>query len=321
MSQQIQNPSQAAKAEIGGHQNATFQAVDKRPAAVQLERLQELADQYSSGCAQRQSQAAAQNVPAFSVVQLEETLEQKIQRILGKRGIFVSDEDAATYAGLLTDNVENTPVPVKGRHRALKLNRAGGLSSVEWRPESNASKMRVSPFEGPLPEDQSSMLTMGRRPLTGGIATHDATISAAALGDIPQRSSLATVMGGSASRLSEIENSEWLHMIAHSLGGPDLPINIQAGPHSLNTAMIPFERAVRAFARAGKIVDYRVTFFSFVPEGKDVLYVHHVEIGITLPDGKSGDWTLEVPPERIDLFIDGNQLEEIKQVVGNFFGT
>lgn len=273
----------------------------------------------TSGTFQFKLQPSVQPAPMFTSnmpVQFEETLEQKIIRILGKRKIYIDEKEAAEYASLLTSNPENTEVQIKGRHRALKLNRAGVISSIERRPPSDASNMRVSPFAGPMNEHESSMLTFGPRPLTGAIQSQDATITAASLADIPERPNLQTIMGGSAAKLSSIENSEWLHLVAHSLGGLDTPANLVAGPHSLNTAMIPFEKFVRGSARAGKIVDYRVTFFS--DDFNGVSYVHHVEINISLPMSSSGTWTLEVNKDRTGEFINGQVLAEIADVVEKF---
>lgn len=245
-----------------------------------------------------------------------ETLEQRVIRILARRNIAISNEEAAFYASELTSHEENTLIPVKGRHRALKLNRAGVVSSVEWRPPSDASRMRVSPYYGPVDERGSKMLTMGPRPLTGTMIRQDATISSRDLGDIPPRPGLAGVMGGSAAQVSRIQNSEWLHLIAHSLGGPDTPANLVAGPHSLNTAMIPFERCVRVAVRKGMAVDYSVTFFA--DNMGTVSYVHHVEITISFPGGKKGTWTLEVNPDSPGEFINGGVLSEIEGVVEAF---
>jgi hypothetical protein len=275
--------------------------------------------------ADRDSHAPAQfhrvgpGSPPAPVAQLQESLEEKIKRILGQRKIDISDSDATDYAVALTTHPQNTPIPVAGRHRALKLNSAGVVSSVAWRPASDASRMRVSPMNGPMNQEESSMLTEGPRPLTGAMLSQDATIDAATLADIPERDSLGRVMGGSASKLSGIQNSEWLHLVAHSLGGADAPTNVQAGSHSLNTAMIPFERLVRSSARAGRLVDYQVTFFSDA-EG-DVAYVHHVQIGITLPGGQAGTWTLEVNRDRQEEFINGQVLAEIEGIVAKFSGA
>jgi hypothetical protein len=152
-------------------------------------------------------------------------------------------------------------------------------------------------------------VTDGPRPLTGAIVARDATIDAAALRDLPPRSALGGIMGGSAAALSNIENSEWLHLIAHSLGGEDAPANIVAGPHSLNTAMIKFEVLVRNSVRLGKAVNYAVTFFASV-EGQ-VNYVHHVEIRIAFQGGGERTWTLEVNRHRIGEFINGGVYDEI----------
>lgn len=250
-----------------------------------------------------------------TVMQLQETLEANIIRILNNRRIIISYEEAVHYATQLTSNPENTLIPIVGRHRALRINRVGIVSSVDFRPPSDASHMRVSAFNGPMAEEDSSMLTYGPRPLTGIIVSQDATISAASLADIPPRDNLGQVMGGSAAQLSGIQNSEWLHLIAHSLGGSDTPNNILAGPHSLNTAMIPFERLVRSYSRQGHFVDYHVTFFSDTIGY--VSYVHHVEIRITMPSNDIKIWTLGVNPNRIGEFINGQVLAEIEDAIKN----
>jgi hypothetical protein len=278
-------------------------------------RAKSLADPAGSA-PQQPIQRVGQDAPSPAVIQRQESLAQKIVRILGKRNITVTAEDAARYAAALEAADENTLVPVAGRNRALKVNRRGIVSSVAWRPPSDASKMRVSPENGPMAEDESSMVTEGPRPLTGAVATQDVTIDAAALDDIPDRENLGSVMGGSASQLSAITNSEWLHMVAHSLGGSDTPANLGAGPHSLNTAMIPFERVVRVAARTGTVVDYRVTFFSDVEGSAN--YVHHVQLDIAFQGGQSGSWTLEVNRDRIGQFINGQVLNDIERIVEVF---
>jgi len=149
------------------------------------------------------------------------------------------------------------------------------------------------------------------------MTSQDATISASMLSDVPKRASLGPIMGGSAAKLSGIGNSEWLHLVAHSLGGPDTPVNIVAGAHSLNTAMIPFEYAVRMAVMNGNAVDYNVTFFSD-QRGK-VMYVHHVQIQIILASGKKGIWTLEVNRKKPFEFINGQVLAEIKACASGFF--
>ncbi|MCL1124305.1 eCIS core domain-containing protein [Shewanella surugensis] len=258
-------------------------------------------------------------VNSFNIYQpmqfIAETLEQKIIRILAARKIVITADEAVGYATFLTEEDENTEIQVVGHNRALKLNKAGIVSSIVRRPQSDASRMRVSAVSGPMQEDASSMVTEGPRPLTGERTSQGATISAATLSDIPSRSSLRSVMGGSAAKMSGIEHSEWLHIVAHSLGGPDSPVNIVAGSHSLNTAMIPFERFVRASARSGHMTDYSVTFYSDTEQS--VMYVHHVEIRIVLPE-KSGIWTLQVNRESMSEFINGQVLADIEEFVAAF---
>ena len=249
---------------------------------------------------------------------------QEVQSLLDRRrSIDIKDPEAIKYAAELNRQPANTPVPVKNRHVALQLNKAGVLSSEGWRPPTDASNMRVSAAEGARGERGGDMLTHGPRPLTGQMLARDVTIDKASLANILERESMNGVMGGSAAEMSGIERSEWLHALAHSLGGADRPTddkpqpNIVAGPHALNTAMIPFERLVLSEVQKGRIVDYHVTFFSD-EEGsteKKIPYIHHVEISITLPNGRSGTWTLAVDPEHRDKFINRKALDDIEQTV------
>jgi hypothetical protein len=249
------------------------------------------------------------------LVQLVETLSQKIQRILQQRRIEITPQDADNYATQLQTPPRNTLIQVLGRNRALKMNNIGVVSSVEYRPPSDASNMRVSPYFGPMPQDASSMVSEGRYPITGFVMSQDIRLDAANLNDIPDREDLGRVMGGSAAILSNIPNSEWLHLVAHSLVGPDTADNLQAGPHPLNTAMIPFERAVRNMVRQGQIVNYQVTFFADTENDEQIFYVHHVEIGIQVNDqSETRYWTLNVDPNHRDQFINGQVLAEIQQI-------
>lgn len=154
--------------------------------------------------------------------------------------------------------------------------------------------------------------------MTGLVTTHDVTISAADLKHIVPRSSLHSVMGGSAAAMSGIANSEWLHAVAHSLGGPDAVSNLAAGPHSLNTAMIPFETAVKRLVHSGLVVDYHVTFFTQDLPGTAMQYISAVEIGIEIHGGTQKDWTLVVNSKDIEKFINGQVLAEIEGVAGSF---
>lgn len=249
----------------------------------------------------------------------EKELAADIIRILQHRKIFIGDEEADAYAKKLVESPRNTPVQVFGRHRALKLNNAGGLSSVHRRPPSSAENMRVDPMYGPMDEKNSSMIEENRFPLTGGILQLDVKIRASDLQKIAPRSNLRTVMGGSAADLSNIQSSEWLHAVAHSLGGADQDHNLSAGPHALNTAMIPFETAVKQLVYDGKVVDYSVTFFTDTIN--DIAYITAVEIGIDVNDKGRKYWTLTVDQSRRDVFINGSVLGEIQGVASSFVSS
>lgn len=249
----------------------------------------------------------------------EKELAEDIIRILAKRRIYIGDEEADAYAKKLLASERNTAVQVFGRHRALKLNKAGGLSSVHRRPPSSAHNMRVDPIYGPMEEKNASMIEENRFPLTGGILEQDVKIRASDLQKIVPRSNLRTVMGGSAAGLSNIQSSEWLHAIAHSLGGADQDHNLSAGPHALNTAMIPFETAVKQLVYDGKVVDYSVIFFTDTIN--DIAYIRAVEIGIDVNGKGRKYWTLTVDESRRDAFINGGVLGEIQGIASSFVSS
>lgn len=254
-----------------------------------------------------------------NIIQREETLAENIIRILSSRQIYIGDEDADAYAKKLKSSPPNTEIQVYGHHRALKINASGMLSSVRRRPPSSAENMRVSPFFGPMKEENISAIAEGRFPISGGVLQQDVTIKSSDLAHIAPRGNLSTEMGGSAAKMSKIEHSEWLHAVAHSLGGDDKGYNLAAGPHSLNTAMIPFETAVKKLVFDGKVVDYSVTFFTdYLDNG--LLYIHHVEIGIQVGGLGRKFWTLFVNHEMISQFINGGVLAEI-QGIANIFVT
>lgn len=254
------------------------------------------------------------------VVQRDETLSENIVRILLQRGIYISDEEADEYAKLLDDAPANTEIQIFNRHRALKLNAAGRLSSVKRRPPSGAHHMRADPKFGPMEEENISMISEGRFPTVGNIVENAISIKGSDLAKIDPRDNLRSVMGGSAAEMSQIAHSEWLHCIAHSLGGEDKHYNLAAGPHALNTAMIPFELAVKKLVFAGKVVDYNVVFFTNQLEG-GLTYVTGVEIGIAINNSEAKYWTLGVNESRVSEFINGGVLAEIEGIAGELVDT
>lgn len=291
----------------------SLQFVDQRRETSQLKKLQQIVNNSQNNKNLLQPAQLQKNI----IQREEETLAENILRILANRKIHIGYEDADAYAQKLEESPWNTEIQVFGHHRALKLNSAGRLSSVKRRPPVSATHMRADAMYGPMDEKNISMIDEGRFPISGGIQEQDVTIRAADLAKIAPRSNLGTVMGGSAAQISKIEHSEWLHAIAHSLGGADQSLNLAAGPHSLNTAMIPFETAVKQLVYDGKVVDYSVIFFTNYTE-HNVLYITHVEIGIQVNNGGRKYWTLSVDESRVDQFINGGVLNDTQSVAKEF---
>lgn len=299
-----------------------FGFVDHPPEAIAQKKQQDMGDNSLQIMQLKSFQIADSRLANViqrqeTVVQRAETLADNIIRILSKRRIFIGDEDADEYAKKLENTPPNTEIQVSGHHRALKRDASGMLSSIKRRPPSSAENMRVSPFFGPMEEENISAIAKGRFPISGGILQQDVTIKSSDLANIAPRGNLSTEMGGSAAKKSRIEHSEWLHAVAHSLGGADKAYNLAAGPHSLNTAMIPFETAVKKLVFDGKVVDYSVTFFTdYLDNG--LPYIHHVEIGIQAGGEGMKYWTLVVDPKMMDQFINGGVLAEIEEIANLF---
>lgn len=96
--------------------------------------------------------------------------------------------------------------------------------------------------------------------------THGAIITKESLSKIQKRGNLKQITGDSASSITGIINAEFLHAIAHCLGGADSPENLYAGSHALNTAMIPIEKFVHNLVMQGIPVYYEVTMLPSVYE-------------------------------------------------------
>lgn len=238
-----------------------------------------------------------------------ETQVQKIIRILKGRKIKISDNEAIKYAKMLE---RGNLVQVEGHNIALRCNKSKVVSSIKHRIQANASNMRVSPSSGSM---NDNMITVGRRPLAGKINRRGGKINDAMLRGISKRKNLVRIMHESAAKSSGIARSEWLHIIAHSLGGPDDSTNLVAGSHALNTAMIPFETLVKNVAFSGESVDYNVTFFTEKTEKTE--YVHHVEIEMSF-SGKNCVWTLELDRNNPSEYINGQVLAAIERYVSDF---
>lgn len=131
-------------------------------------------------------------------------------------------------------------------------------------------------------------------PVEGFSASRDFTKDSTA--HTSSRPSLSTVMGGSAQVKSKVANAEYLHIIAHSLGGADDYSNLVPGCHALNTAMIPFESFVSNAVTEKYPVTYQV---DFLPRpGFGVFWVDTAQIQICVGLKSSvckGSWTISIP--------------------------
>lgn len=133
--------------------------------------------------------------------------------------------------------------------------------------------------------------------------------------NVPTRPSLNTIMGGSARVVSQVNDAEYLHMIAHSLGGPDDASNLMPGYHALNTAMIPFEAFVKNTAAVRPVV-YRVDFMPHPGPGSLWVNTAQIQICVSVGDGTyTGSWTITIPEnERLSKA----SYQEIKGIVNDF---
>jgi len=275
------------------------QAINSSPVAQKTACYQQIANQASQ--------------PA--VVQREETLPDKIIRILANRNITVAPDEAAAYADDLTRGKQPR---VGHHHRVLRMDSAGRVSSVKRHFSGKGMMGRVSEVEGPMPEDDV-MRPDERLPLIGESRSHSAEVT---LAGIEARKALAGVMDGSAAALSGMGDAEWLHMIGHQLGGEDVPENLVAGSHALNTAMIPIENAVHDIASQNIPITYAVTFWIkpiiHPTTGEALDWVHTVETTVTVVD-ESFTWTLTEQGTSLDTMISEHNLIAIRESVARNF--
>lgn len=108
----------------------------------------------------------------------------------------------------------------------------------------------------------------------------EAFITSDSFRNLIPRENLNSIMGQSAYDMTGIQNSEYLHMIAHSLGGRDAQDNLMPGYHALNTAMIPIENLVHYLAIIGLGVRYKVQMHPRV--GGNSIWVSGATITVTV---------------------------------------
>ena len=197
-------------------------------------------------------------------------------RRFAQRGWYFSEE----YCMGLLEAVDRGENPRIGNHFAvLQRTRNNVLRIISRRFSGNGMMGRVGGSDGAnyTVEDLT------------GITDHEQEIpnyfmasvrlDRSSLKDVTPRKPLDAVMGASAYELSDIVASEFLHMIAHQLGGQDVPDNLIAGTHALNTAMIPIENMVHNFLESNICVDYNVQFF---PRPGPIIWVDAVQIGLEI---------------------------------------
>ncbi|QND84675.1 Uncharacterized protein ChrSV_2449 [Chromobacterium vaccinii] len=240
------------------------------------------------------------------------------ETLLNNHNITITIHSARQYLTQLENLPRNQEIPIIdsggiSRRRAFKMNNNNDVSSVVWHPPSDPTNMRVAPGVGAA----GDMLQNGPRPLTGNVISMTSTLTRADLSNDDRTSQNQAMGNRSAQQESQIPNSEWLHLRGHSLGGPTHSSNLVAGPHALNTAMIPLERLVSDAANRGVTVGYNVDFFTH-PQGGANDYVHHAQITITLPNQPPRIWTLEADPNKLDTKIDKNTLEQIQNAVEQY---
>lgn len=288
---------------------------DLRPVAVSQRKLQQAINSRQVTQSAARLQAMINHPSQQAVIQREEGLPDKIMRILANRNIAVPPDEAAAYADALTRGEQPR---VGHHHRVLRIDKAGRVSSVKRHFSGKGMMGRVSEVEGPMPEDDV-MRPDERLPLIGESRSHSVEVT---LEGIEARKALAGVMDGSAAALSGMGDAEWLHMIGHQLGGEDIPENLVAGSHALNTAMIPIENAVHDIASQNIPITYAVTFWVkpiiHPTTGKKLDWVHTVETTVTVAN-EGFTWTLTEQGSSLDTMISEHNLIAIRESVARNF--
>lgn len=107
------------------------------------------------------------------------------------------------------------------------------------------------------------------------------------------RVSFSKHFAGSAHQLSNHLFAEFLHIIAHSLGGSEDPSNVVLGSSALNTAMMPFEALALNLSQVVSELNYEVGYYpnNSSPENSDE---ETDETGVTSQARSAPDWTNDV---------------------------
>lgn len=243
---------------------------------------------------------------SYPVLQFESD-EKKIERIVSlcaRHKYHISREEAIEYLNQMNTGIHpriqnhNAVIRPWGNYFHIIQVRFGGMGAMGRAVENGGAEANINNTDNDYKiPPQYTMETF--------------IISENLEGKSP-RKNLASIMGGSAYDMTQIKNSEYLHMIAHSLGGQDEPENLIPGYHALNTAMIPIENFVRFLVTIGINVLYRVQMHPMVgtyniwASGatmtigfyyKDIYYEHSWLIQINSPERLNHNYYSEIEQE------------------------
>lgn len=223
----------------------------------------------------------------------------------------ITMEMAETFCQLLDQGI-NVPIP---HRRAIIKYYPKPSNPYDYRiceyPLQGAGDMGRCAAEG----GATAVITSGLSYEPVAAFTASRSFAQGARVHVPPRPSLNTIMGGSAWEVSRVSDAEYLHMIAHSLGGADDASNLMPGYHALNTAMIPFEAFVKNTAAVRPVV-YRVDFLPHPGFGSLWVSTVQIQIRVFVGDGTyTGSWTISIPENKR---LSTASYQEIKGIVNDF---
>ncbi len=240
-----------------------------------------------------QMKPAPPGVPGCVVQCYDDESVNTVLRLCHKYGC--KDISRETVEDLCRQLDEGKSVRIPGKNKMIKYYPKSSFRhdyrTYNYRPQG-AGDMGRCAAEGGTDAEIMSLLSFA--PINAFSAVRNLTKDSIA--HISKRSSLNTVMGGSAWMISEVDEAEYLHMIAHCLGGPDTPDNLMPGYHALNTAMIPFESFARNAVAAGYPVTYRVDLLPHPGFGSLWVNTAQIQISVSVNEKTfTHYWTIYIP--------------------------
>ncbi len=218
----------------------------------------------------------------------------------------------------LLESVDRGETPRIGNHNAVLMRCRNNTLRIEKRKFSGAGMMGRIAKEGGIEYDAADITgDYSFESITGSVQ-RGVVLDKESLRSLPSREALTSVMGQSASSLTKIVGAEYLHIIAHQLGGPDKEDNLRPGLHALNTAMIPFENFVRDLLISNDHVGYFVTM---IPKPGEAWAAEAAIEIIIVRDGKQLGrmyrLCLKAEPDKAVLLSQAS-LDGIKAVIAQF---